>query len=146
MFRYIKAQAEYRSDYANELENHSYPCAFAITQLYVFPKSEYENHWKREVWLQYNKGKKIRPKKKLPSSDFVFNNIWDSEYDSNIKSLINSVITKEYELIPDPERANNEKQLSRILREYFCWLSEQLSTHSLIDPNSVYMKLDELGL
>lgn len=142
MKRYIRAFAVSRSRLADDLDNHTSSVAHALAQLYLFPNSQYENHWRQEVWAGLHEVKKLK-NNKYPSSKFIFENTWmlssPHKHDFFIWAKYH-----ESELSPIDNYSENE--FNEIATCYFRWLAEKLSVQGFIPPVQVYQKLDELGL
>ena len=139
----ILGSAKKRAELADWIEEHSTPVIISLIQLYLFPSSEYENHWRQEVWSNFHEMKLLSSTKKLPSSDFILTNLW--KYDEKyISSLIEYVLDKESTLVPRDNIDINVVRLS--VFNYFKWISDQLSRNRVVKPSDVYKKLDDLNL
>lgn len=145
MFLYVKANAKRLSDIGDDLEGLTLPLLEALAQLYLFPNSEYENHWRTEVWEKLSEVPKIKRSHKLPKKDYILKNTW-YEYNDKIKTIMNRAIAHEHMLIPNSDRRKNVSEFYEICEEYMHWISDRLSTYGIIDPEDVYKKLDDLGL
>ena len=118
----------------------------AITQLYVFPNSEYQHHWRDEVWNKYSESKVLRRSHKRPNRDFFYKNLWRDSYKSSMQARINGMIRKEASLEPDADRRSNPETLSALIQDYYWWLAGELSSKDVVDPNDVHDKLESMGL
>lgn len=145
MFLYVKANAKRLSDIGDDLEGVTLPLLEALAQLYLFPNSEYENHWREEVWNKLAEIPRTKKSHKLPKSSFILNNTWDL-YKSRIRAIMNRAIAHEHELMPNEDRKRNTDEFYAICEEYFNWIADKLSLEGVIDPEDVYKKLDDLGL
>lgn len=148
MKRYIRAisifgMSKAKSDLASWIEEHTRPVMYAIAQLYVFPQSIYENHWREEVWSKFNEMHLFRHNNKLPSPEFIYENSWKPNK-KFVKRSIEWAINKEKELTPRKDIDTDE--LTYLMQLYFVWLSDMLSTNPDVFPEEVYKELDELGL
>lgn len=143
MYRYIFGMSKSRKDLESWIEDHTLPVMCALAQLYVFPNSQYENHWRQEVYANFNTMRRFRHNNKLPSSEFIFNSSWEINKDS-VKSALKWAKSKETELTP--RKDISVENLYSLMESYFIWISEALSQEPLISSEEVYAELDELGL
>jgi len=141
--RLIYAMSKDRSDLAAWIEDHTFPVMCAIAQLYLFENVPYRAHWRQEVWSKFCQMHVLRSSKKLPSSDFIYDNSWGVNK-GFVDDAINWAISHEYELTP--RSIVDSKEVETMMDDYFIWLSNQLSNHRAIPSKDVYSKLDELGL
>lgn len=145
MFKYVKANAKRLSDIGDHLEEVTLPLLESLAQLYLFPNTEYENHWRVEVWEKLSEVPKIKRSHKLPKKDYILKNTW-YEYNDKIKTIMNRAVAHEYSLIPDPVRRKNVSEFYNICKEYMSWIADKLSKDGIVDPEDVYQKLEDLGL
>lgn len=145
MFLYVKANAKRLSDIGDDLEGLTLPLLEGLAQLYLFPGTEYENHWRTEVWEKLSEVPKIKRSHKLPKKDYILKNTW-YEYNDKIKTIMNRAIAHEHDLDPDPARRRNVSEFYGICEDYMNWIADKLSRDGIVDPEDVYKKLDDLGL
>lgn len=143
MKRYIFAFASSKSKIANEIEDHTRPVANALAQLYLFPNSQYENHWRQEVYASLNEVKRFKGSKKYPNADFIYNNTWKINQE-DVPVYLQWAVYHEDDLTPI--QSYSETEFNDIATEYFKWLAHVLSKNGQVLPKQVYQKLDELGL
>lgn len=148
MVRFLKEHslnemAAGRKDVAADLEEHTMPTMTAICQVYLFPGTPYDNHWRNEVWEKLHSVKVFRGTHRLPSAEFIYKNTFDTDK-QYIKQVVQYTIDKEYELKP---RENIDYDfLEDIMDKYFQWLSDILSRDRVVGLQDVRLKLKELGL
>lgn len=140
--RPINAAAMRRSDLAAWAEDRTVPVMEALAQLYLFPNTEYENHWRQELYAAWNKVKLLK-NNKLPSKEFLIKSTLDVNR-RIVPRLLEYVIGKEYTLTP--RDGYTEEEYLALCEAYFDWLCELLSTTQLVPRPLVDKKLDEMGL
>lgn len=145
MFLYVRANAKRLSDIGDELEGVTLPLLESLAQLYLFPDTEYKNHWRVEVWEKLSEIPKIKRSHKLPKKEYILKNTWH-EYNDKLKTIMNRAVAHEYDLTPDLVRRRNVSKFYNICESYMNWIADKLSKDGIIDPEDVYHKLDDLGL
>ena len=140
--RPIYASAMRRGDLAMWIEDRIHPVMLALSQLYVFPNSEYRNHWITEVWANFHDVKLLKHGK-LPSADFILRSGWlvNKPY---AKKYIQIVIHKESSLVPRSDTSFDN--LIQLMDNYFSWLADILSKDRLVDRYEVETELSKLGV
>lgn len=142
MKRYIFCQSRRSSDIGADLEQHTCPVIQALIQLYLYPTATTRNHWRREVWANLHSIDLIKGSNKLPKRNFILKNTIAPNM-KFLKSIVASVIDKEFKFSPIPIDYNN---LSGLIDNYFDWLAERLSSTRYISPTEVYNKLESIEL
>ena len=142
---YIRCQSKFKTDVLADLEEHTLPCMEEMAKIWLFPNTEYVNHWRTEIWSHYKKVSKVKPRNKYPKAQAIFNNTWNLNGDK-VRSMMKWAIAHESELTPDPDRNNDEQTLKDIMETYFALVADKLSKDGVIDPSDSYEKLEELGL
>lgn len=138
----IYGSAMKRRDLADWVEDKTVPTMEVLAQLYLFPATEYENHWRQELYAAWNKVKLLKGNK-LPDKDFLLNSTL--EVNRHLASrVLQSMIGKEHELTP--RKNYNVNDYMNICDEYFDWLCDNLSKNQIVIHREVYNKLDEMGL
>lgn len=135
--------AQRRKDVSDWIEDRTLPVIDALAQLYLFPNTEYVNHWKREVWGNLSRVKLLSGKKKLPSKKFILDSSWEI-HKNRLDDCLEYAIGKEYLLTPRSDTSSSE--FYQIVEKYFDWLAGELSARLQVFPKDVYSKLEELGL
>lgn len=143
MKRYIYAMSTSKSDLSAWIEDHTFPVMCALAQLYLFETAQDRNHWKKEVWSNFNQMKRLKSNNKLPSAKFIYQSSWEPNSDC-VGDAVKWAINHDESLSPRDDIKLNE--LHTIMQEYFEWLSIKLSNSIYLDSGEVYNKLDELGL
>lgn len=143
--RYVTANAKKLSDIGDDLEGETLPLLEALAQLYLFPNTEYENHWREEVWSKISEVSRTKRSHKLPKSSYILNNTWNL-YKTRVRAIMNRAVAHEHKLVPNVTRRKDVDTFYGICEEYMTWLALKLSTEGVIDPEDVYNKLDELKL
>ena len=138
----IYSSAVNRKNLADWLEERTFPAMEVLAQLYLFPNTEYENHWRQELFSRFNSVKLLKGNK-LPTKKFLINSTIeaDRKYASRIIQLM---IDKEYLLTP--KSGYNTKEYLELCDEYFDWLCTELSQKRTIFRHELYSKLDDMGL
>lgn len=142
MFKYIKAMSYDRQKIQQDLRNVAKPLTDHLIKLYLFPNSQYENHWRKEIWGFLNRVPKARNNNKFPSARFIFDEI--SGYCDMSEQLMYLMID-EYSPSLIPERLDSI-ELQSILEDYLRWIADSLSQFGVVRSSEVYAKLDESGL
>lgn len=132
-----------RKDVAADLEEHTMPTMTAICQVYLFPGTQYDNHWRNEVWEKLHSVKVFRGTHRLPSADFIYRNTFGTDR-RFFKQVVQYTIDKEYEL--KPREYIDYDFLEDVMNQYFRWLSEILSAYRVVGLQDVRLKLEELGI
>ena len=140
MFRYIRAMAYDKQSIQNSLESVASSLTDHLIKVYLFPNSEYADHWKQEIWHILNRVPKMKQNNKFPDAKFIFNCI--SGYADMAYNLM-QLWMSEYDSI-NPERVDPE-EAERWIVEYFGWLSEKLSEQGSITSHEVYNELERIG-
>ena len=50
---YVKGSAKRLSDIKDDIDEKTPELIEVLAQLYIFPDTEYENHWRKEVWNKF---------------------------------------------------------------------------------------------
>ena len=59
----IYSSAVNRKNLADWLEERTFPAMEVLAQLYLFPNTEYENHWRQELFSRFNSVKLLKGNK-----------------------------------------------------------------------------------
>lgn len=145
MKRYIVANAKKIADIGDDIESVTPSLIEDLAQLYIFPNTEYTNHWRQGVWSTFSEVSRTKKSHKLPRKDFILKNGWNL-YKQNVKALMNKDIIHESHLIPDKNKRNNVEEFYNIVDEYMNWIAEKLSKEGIVDSEDIYNKLEQLGL
>lgn len=145
MKRYIMCMSKSRSEIRDRLENVATQCMTHIAKIWLFPTSESQKHWKREVWAFYNEIDRMKPTNKVPSAKFIFNSSWGLKNHLKEKAIQRAVDSEET-LIPDKYRLNNLQILYDNMEKYFKWMSETLHNEELISLEAVMKEFGRLGM
>ena len=142
LHRYIYGSAMRRRDLADWVEDRTFPVMDVLAQLYLFPNTEYENHWRGELYAAWNRVKLLKGSK-LPSKEFLIQSTFGVNKHSASR-ILQSMVDKEYEL--KPRVGYNVETYLELCEDYFEWLCDILSKHQIVVRSEVYSKLDEMGL
>lgn len=145
MKRYIFANAKYKDDIEDMIQDATPQIIEPLAQLYLFPGTKICGHWRKEVWNRIPTMPLLKGRNKLPSAKFIFKNSYEL-FQFDIDAIVQQALDHESDLTPDYERLANMYQFKKIVRTYFTWLSEYLSKHKVVNPTDVYNELDSLGL
>lgn len=140
MKRLIYAMSFDRRTLLNRLIKNLDPLMDHLIKLYLFPNTDYTNHWRKEVWNFLNRTPKM-PNNKFPSYKFIYQAI-SGELD--ITEQLMYLVLDEYSK-HTPTRFD-AVELESKLDEYFQWLAEKLSTKGVVQSSEVYEELEKLGL
>lgn len=119
-------------DHTGEIINH-------IIKLCLYPHSEYENHWKKEVYSFIHDIKKLNYNNKFPSAKFIYDKtfgVWSDTISERIDS-----IEEEY---GKSLEYNVYSKCYTVCDAYFRWLASQLSTKGIVSISKVCEELDKL--
>lgn len=145
MKRYISCMSKTRSEVRDSLENLAVPCMTHLAKIWLFPNSEMQHHWKREVWSFYSEIDRMKPKNRIPSAQFIYDCSWGIKNHLKEKT-VQRAIDLEYENTPDIDRLNDLNTLYSNMEKYFLWVSKTLHEDELINLNQVLYELEELGM
>lgn len=131
-----------RKDLADLIEDAAEPIMEVLAQLYLFPNTEYENHWRKELYSHWYKVKLLKGNKK-PEKEFMIQATLGVNRHLAPR-ILEAMKEKEYTLTPID--GYNLRDYLRICDVYFNWLCGELSEHQLVLPTEVYHQLDKMGL
>lgn len=141
MFRYIKAMSYDKQKIEQDLRASARPLTMHLIKLYLFPSSQYVNHWRQEVRSFLYVVPRLKNSKKFPSFKLIMSNI--SGYADMCDTLMYTIISDYSSL--DPERMD-AAELEALLMQYFEWISRKLSQQGSIPAEEIYEELSKLGL
>lgn len=145
MKRHIFANAKYKDEIEDMIQDATPQIIEPLAQLYLFPGTEICAHWRQEVWNRIPTMPLLKGRNKLPSAKLIFKNSYEL-FQFDIDAIVQQALDHESDLTPDYERLANMYQFKKLVRTYFTWLSEYLSKHKVVNPTDVYNELDNLGL
>lgn len=140
--RTINASAMKQGDLAMWVEEKATPVMEVLAQLYLFPDTEYENHWRGELYARWNQVKLLK-NNKLPSSEFLYANTLEPNKQF-ASGVLQHMIDKEYTLVP--REGYTVDAYLVICDIYFRWICDCFSRYRYISKEEIYQKLDEMGL
>lgn len=111
-----------------------------LIKLYLYPSTEYRNHWKQEIYSFVPRCPKLKNTNKYPDAQFIFDCI--SAYLDTTETAMYYVM-QEYPS-HTPERYDAQ-ELEQLMAEYLTWLADELSANGRVQSQAVYNKLDEIG-
>lgn len=150
MKRYIYSMATSRSELGDYFESHTRVIMENLIKLYLYPYDESVMHWRREIANQLNCTDKLKGSHKLPSAKFIFKNTYE-EHSRYIPRYIECVIEKygEPRSLSHSSTSDSfsgvEELLIRSIRNYFLWISAELSDQPQLTYSSIYKYLEEHG-
>lgn len=116
-----------------------------LLMIYCYPDSTAINHWKSEIWNFLNDVAKIKGKNKYPTQKQLLSFSWDifedcilEQFDVRIKN-IESKESKKITL-----RNPNSKIYYNFVKEYYYWLTKELSLKGIVSKDDIDNKIDEL--
>ncbi len=139
---YIYCSAMKRSEFAARVEEHTWPVMRVLAQLYLFPNTEYENHWREELVAAFDSVPLLKGGKKA-SANLIFENTWGCNSDI-AERVMKQMLRKESMLTP--RKGYTVDAYSELCKIYFKWISEELSKYRIVDADDIYTELDRLGL
>ena len=145
VFKYVKANAKRLSDIKDDIDERTPELIEALAQLYLFPGTEYENHWRKEVWSKFPRMPRTKGRNKLPSKKDILQSSWRN-YKDDTSVIMQWAVAHEENLKPNESRLSDTKTFKKLVYEYLDWLSDKLSANHVLSPQDVYQKLDDLGL
>lgn len=144
MKRYIRAFSQRKKDIAADLDNHSLELVCHLINVYLFPDSVNQKHWRSEIYSFVPSIHKIKNKNRYPEPAFIYKNLISDRADNmdHFSRLVELVRQKEYEEIERDYLDIGE--CITFVRTYINWLSIELSSYGIVMPNDVYKELDNL--
>lgn len=98
-----------------------------------------KNHWANEIYSFIHDVPKLKGTNRYPSASFIFDNTYEIWYDS-MEPGVQKLFQQEH-MEYDAQRV---KIAIAIAKEYFLWLSEQLSNNGSVTNQEVRQKLESL--
>ena len=141
MKRYVYAMATDKKSVVSQISSVSEPVIEHLIKLYLFKDSEYQNHWRKEIWSFLHSVPKLKNTKKNPQVDLIRRAL--ATYEDSVLEL-RRVVEDEYSSLFVSRSDNTE--LERLICAYLDWASEILSELGSITLSEVYSKLEELTL
>lgn len=138
---YVRAMSTSKKDFKRRLHDISGELTEHLIKLYLYPNSQYANHWRKEVWAFLHYVPKLKHNNKIPTSDFIFNGI--SIYLDQVESFLYMLMEEYSEL--SPERLDPDEATS-LIEQYFENISIRLSKDSTISSSECIDILIELSL
>lgn len=132
MKRYVKAMSYSRKDIASTLDNEAYPLINHLIKFYNYPDNQSHNHWIEEIYSVLHHVPAVKSNNKLPSKEFIYNNIWNNTNQKRFPVLYKR-INEDYDSQP---RLSVENTMN-VVTDYIKWLSEQLSENDDITLSDV---------
>ena len=145
MFFYVKGSAKRLSDIKDDIDEKTPELIEALAQLYIFPDTEYENHWRKEVWNKFPRMSRTKGRNKLPSKKDILESSWGN-YKDDTSVIMQWAVAHEESLKPNERRLDDTETFKKLVYKYLDWLSDKLSTNHVLNPQDVYQKLKDLGL
>lgn len=140
MKRYIRGMASSRKDVAANLEQGVDVLIMHLIKLRLLPDAQEVPHWRKEVAEKLHRTDLLKGSHKIPSAQFIFDNTYKCNagfiphlIDVVIDDYLDSIATVDYESLQDD------------IKEYFNWISQELSMHRIISYKAIQTKLEELG-
>lgn len=138
---YIFGMSKNLKSIRNQLTGQSGGIVTHLMKLYKYPDSSAVNHWRGEIFGFIHSISTVKGKNSYPSSDWLFNTIWDN-IDYNDIGCWEVGMNKQYGL----GIAIKSVIFYELCQNYIRWLSNMLSEYGQVSRQQVYDKLKELGL
>ena len=119
-----------------------------LFKLYCMPDSIDRNRWINEIANFLDSVKKLSGKNKFPDS----NQIYECTYDkwenliTDIRCISGMIETIEFEynIVIDKDYNFISNEFNSICKDYFMWISNELSQKGIIGHRTIYNKINEL--
>ena len=140
MKRYVYAMSTTKSDVKRRLQDIGGELTEHLVKLILYPKAPCSNHWMSEIWAFLYWVPKLKQNNKLPSADFIFDNI--SICLDQVEGFVRIAIMDypEFEVSGQSDISSIEIKV----RDYFMWISSELAHSGVVSKTSVYNKLESL--
>ena len=134
-----KYDAEVRADLTDKSQRKMYE---HLVLLLLYPKTEYADGWRKEVYAFENSVERLKRTKRFPKEKFIYSCL--SECEDVIPQIVaqckdkmagTNIIPKHYEY----------EEIEELIDKYVRWLSYQLSVKGYVTITEVTIELKELG-
>lgn len=143
--RYMKifAFADKKDNIKDKLKEKSDDLVYHLVKVFLFPNCEVKPHWCQEIYGFIHSVPKTKNKNKFPDKNFILNNTYEIWGDA-IESCIVTAIKDYPNVVPLFDQHTGLNICETAVREYFEWLSEELSKIGRVASSDVYKKIDKL--
>ena len=117
--------------------------------IYIWPNSKYRNHWEKEIYSILSDTYKWTKTNKYLDEQTIYHYVFGYAEDvfiDNFDYYIDKIETLEDTIIDTEENNINSQDMLTFIKDYFKWLSKELSEHGKVLSNQVYNKINELLL
>ena len=139
MYIYIRAMSDEQREIHRDIKSKAAQINQHIIRLALYPKCEYVDHWKHEIWTFLHYVNKLKGRNKLPKPRFIKDAL--SVSNDMTYGFIRLVEEMESELSPSNMSI---KEIDKFINEYQDWLSVMLSANGIVLQKEVKDKLTEL--
>lgn len=114
-----------------------------LVKLIILDSPENINHWRQEIFSGLHEIPKQKKNNKYPTSQFIFDVIWNY-YSDDLDKYVDFVIKEE----PNEKLKDNieSEDILEPIYSYVLWLAVRLSKYGKVESVDVHNKLKELGL
>lgn len=112
-----------------------------LVKLYMFPDTEYTEHWRAEVYNFLHKSPKLKGTNKPPKAEFIYSCI--SGYIDEIDEIMQVIATDCTECY---QTRFDSYEAEQLINDYLLWLSMRLSESAVLSSSEIFTKLEELTL
>lgn len=137
---YISAMATDKKSAMLQISNVSNVLLEHLIKIYLYPNTEYVDHWNHEIWNFFHSVPKLKGSNKLPNYKFIRAAV--GQYEDMVDKFVDAV-QDEYSALT-PTRTDHV-ELEDMISTYFDWISEELSINGVVSPSQVRSKLEEIG-
>ena len=139
IFRPVIGMSMPRKQIASNLSNRSGDLLRHIILYLCSNDAGLKNHWANEIYSFIHDVPKLKGTNRYPSTSFIFDNTYEIWYDS-MEPGVQKLFQQEH-MKYDVQRI---KTAIAVAKEYFLWLSEQLSSSGSVTNQEVRQKLESL--
>lgn len=140
MVKIIYAMSRRLRDIGADLDNRGRSLIDHLVKLFLFPTSKDVNHWKQEIYNLIHSISSIKGNHKIPSANFIFDNIY-GKYNINYTNNSINAILDDY---GEPEFDFSYDEIHDFISDYVRWLSIELNQREVVSRKLVYAKLDSM--
>lgn len=148
MIRIITEFSERKQKIEDELTYATKQIINHICKIVLMPDADIVNHWKQEIANFLNEIDKLKGNNKYPSEKQILNWTYGKQEDvltDTVKMNRKLMdIVDEYNIKYDIEYNAAIALINNFCKEYFSWISTELSTYGYVNRKLIYDKLDML--
>ena len=148
MIRIITEFADSKKEIERVLSSSTNNIIKHLFKLYCMPDSVNRKHWITEVANFLDSVKKLSGKNKFPNSNQIYEWTYDKWEDliTDVRCISGMIETIEFEynIVIDKDYNFISNEFNDICKNYFMWISNELSQKGIIGHRTIYYKINEL--